>query len=241
MITSVAPPGSGNASALASQILSLVKSVPIEVFYLGKASFVGGNVSSWTDLSGNGFNAVQAGPTAQPAWNTNDPQLNCMPSLTWDGVNDELHYPLTVPDPSVTPRCYIGVLRTNTWTSANTFFSANGGAVQIMLQVTASPQAKTYNGVYGNPVNMTLGAAKFFLASFTGSAADQLTIGANTSTANTSTATSAGPCYIGSYGGGGFAPMKMGIFLVTRGVPTEIATLKKLLALPQYYGASILT
>lgn len=53
----------------------------------------GDPVSSWTDSSGNGFDATQATPANQPVFNTG--QLNGLPAVNFNGSSDSLAAAIT--------------------------------------------------------------------------------------------------------------------------------------------------
>jgi hypothetical protein len=55
----------------------------------------GSSVSQWNDKSGNGYHASQATPTRRPTLQTN--QINGLPAIKWDGVDDNLTGTMTYP------------------------------------------------------------------------------------------------------------------------------------------------
>ena len=83
----------------------------------------GDTVSTWSDLSGNSNDAVQGGSTVRPVFQTN--QVNGLPSIAFDGTNDNLNIYLATELSNSDDISWFFVAATNFPAKAQTIISTN--------------------------------------------------------------------------------------------------------------------
>jgi hypothetical protein len=156
-----------------------------------------GDAASLVDLGPNGYTLTQAVSGARPTFTAVNAAFGGQPTLTSDGVNDELvsaTMPLTAPGTS--PRWYWFIFSQVVWTGG-CLFGGGGGSNHIVFGNTSSPNIRAFNGAAG-PLNAgaPISSAKRGILRLGNAVTDQLTIG--------SVATATGAAY-GNNSGTGFA------------------------------------
>ena len=203
--------------------LTIVTSVQIVEWWRSDfgISQSGGFVDSWTGAFGNQWTATL---TARPAYNSTDAAFNGRPSLAWDGSNDEMSCALAAPAPGTTPRFYWIIVKNESLTAGlGTVISGVGGTAHIVFRAgaDANNQLTMNNGAsQQGAAAFTVGAAKLVQASFSNSASDFLEIGASPVSGINTLNNSAASLRLGSFGGAGFAQLRIAEVLITQGAPS---------------------
>lgn len=221
--------------------LTTITSVPIAFFYDSTVLSQSGTVSSWTDLSGNSRHAVQATAGKRPAYAATDAAFGGKPSVTFDGVDDELVTTVPVPAPGTTPCYYFLVFMTITWTNLARVCGAPVATHLVYMNI-GTPQLNQYNGAAVNAnTNAAVGSARAVEAYFSNSTNDFLNVGSVASTGGNALNGSSTSWAMGSESGANFSNVAFAAALRTDGLPTasERAALKTWASLR--YGSVVLT
>lgn len=221
--------------------LGIVTSTTALGIYLSETVTIGTGVSSWTDLSGANRHMTQATGANQPAWSASDAAFNGYPSVTFDGVNDNVGVTMAT---GVTTYIWM-VLRQISWISGGFILTDNGGATNVLYDAggTASPQISQYNGA--GPTNTNSGAAvgstKRVAAAWTNSNSDFVLAGSSTITGANSGSSTSTTLRIGGTPTTNFANVAVAALFVYPALPSaaERAALDNWGA--SKYGSSILT
>lgn len=230
----------GGSAPLPSPPSSLVTSVPVVGCWVSNlVTQSGGPVTGWPDQSGNGNNLAQN--SGSPTYTASDAAFGGQPSITFDGVDDDLLGSFAIPAAGTTPRHYWFVINQLGWTSGDCLFGSNAGLTQLVFQNGISPQCKQYSALVtaangGAPI----GTAKRGRALFTNSASDRLVLGSVSITGASAGNNTAANWFLGS-ASINFANFSIAVMLITAGAPNA----GELTALDSWatalYGASILT
>jgi hypothetical protein len=194
--------------------------------------------TTWTDQSGNGFNATSA---IMPAITTN--LLNGRTGITMNGATQHMVFStLDLPPPGTTPSWIFAVWRWKTWTSGDNMYGASTSCMRL-LQITSLPQVEKHNGVVSSTLSPALNTWQRSADYYSNTTSDYLKIGASTVTGvncgNTDPA--AGAFRIGSNNGGGAGSPDADLLCIGR-LPrlptgTEITNLDTWVT--AYYGGTV--
>ncbi len=127
---------------------------------------------NWPDASGNTRTATQPTGSKQPSFNA--AQINGLPSVHADGVDDDLTLTFPVVAPATTPFFRFAIARVNTWTVNNQLIG--GGCGAILLNPT-TPNQRLANGVSGGQVPAAVGTFFALISQQQNSVADYFQVG----------------------------------------------------------------
>lgn len=189
----------------------------------------GGRVAAWTALSG-GLTLVKSDPAEQPKLKTDGPSGRSYVSFEGAHILEESTGDFIRPAPSIEPTSYWAVVRQPRWTVAGVWwgfetaaFSATGLAIYNALLAGDIAQFNGY-GFGANPMPAPLGQWKRVETSFTGSAADYLTVGATRVALGISSGDDAptDDFAIGLVGSGSYVYLDVGELWILRGVLSTV-------------------
>lgn len=134
----------------------------------------GTGLAGLADQSGNANDLGNITGTNQPAY-AQDPTINGMPAISFDGSNDWLTSVLDLPAP---PLAIYSVFRQDTWTAGHILWAAGIGDSYALSPNTSSPQLLTFNGTLG-PLSSgaPVGSWCRGVQRFTNSTSDSLKLG----------------------------------------------------------------
>jgi hypothetical protein len=149
---------------------------------------IGTGVSTWADQNTTANNYVQATGGKQPVYNINDATLNNLPSLTFDGVNDELiDSGFTLPAPGTTPTCILMVAKINSFTTNGCLVSDSSGVGSgCIIEFPSANNLQLQSGSATSSVSTATNTWVRIRANLTDSTADLLRVGATQTTGNNS-------------------------------------------------------
>jgi hypothetical protein len=186
---------------------------------------VGGIVTAVQDQGPNGWNCASNAPTNRPLIATGS---SGKPIIIFDGVDDCLYSPLTLPNPAVTSYYLYAIFQPFTVASQANYFAV--GSAGVLFSGTGNVNAiMQFNGAAGNTGVMSSAMTRVY-ASYTGTTADVLKVGNNTATTGVSAGTNAGfEGYIGAGTLAGVFPSRMnfGLRIYATGAlsPAQLAAL----------------
>lgn len=185
---------------------------------------IGTGVSAWADQSGAGKDYAQATGGKQPAYAA--AALNGFPTVTFDGVSDNMTSALNLGTPGTTPTYVCGVAKQITWNSARRLFGGtSGGSSIILFQTTGTPQILQFNTNTVNSCSPSLGTWCFFECYFSNTTGDfnhwgsTFTTGANAGNSAAGTGRE-----IGSAAGTNFSNVAFAWLCYCNGLPPERST-----------------
>jgi hypothetical protein len=123
----------------------------------GSPAVNGGLVDTWSDKSGNGFNATQATSAQQPTYNTNI--LNGQPALSFPRSPNQL---MTIPSssalfpPTTTAYSIFTVIKPTNFSNAMVMFEGDTGGGFVQWYIDTSGKQISQNGNPSSPSNTAL-------------------------------------------------------------------------------------
>lgn len=222
----------------------LVTSVPV-LFSLQSDMGVtlnGSGVAAWADQTGNGHHFSQGTAAAQPTYLAGG--LNGLPTITWDGVNDEMsNTTLDLPAPGTTPTYFFAVFRQVSWTNTEICIAANLGSSFYFRQETATPQMIIGNSATVSTVNAgaAVGSWVRMEAGFTNSVSDFLKLAAtNVTGVNVGNNNPGAGLFLGrNFAGTLWANMGLAALMACGGIPTAGERSALSAAVTAKYGSGV--
>lgn len=182
----------------------------------------GGVASAIADQSTAGHNGSSSG-ASRPGVTATDATCGNQQTLFSDGVDDTFDTGWIPPAPGTTPSFFMGVVKFNTWTSADMMHGA-GTTTMTLQQNGSSPGISQRNTtVANNNTAGTLGAWKRIYALYSNSTADRIQVGSTnvTGTNAGNTAAAANLCVFSrSSAGAASIDAAMRFYGSTAGEPT---------------------
>jgi len=132
---------------------------------------------NWPDLSGNGIAGIQATASKQPSFNA--AQINGLPSVHADGVDDDLVLTVPLVPPGTTPFFRFVIARLNTYTLNRQMIGQGVGA---LILNPSSPTIRLNDSVANLGVNTIVGQFLVMISQQQNTTADYFQIGINRAT-----------------------------------------------------------
>ncbi len=199
----------------------------------------GSTVSAWLDQSGNGKDYSQGTGAAQPTYNAAG--LGGFPTLTFDGVDDNLASSLNLAAPVTTPTFIWWIGRQLAWGSGKRWFggTSNGNIITV-TGVTSSPTVQQFCGGAANANSAGVLNSWFrHEAWFNNGTSDYLKIGATSVTGASAGTGSATGRQLGNGAAASFLNMEIAAIMYFSGLPSagELSALSA--AAVAKYGPSV--
>lgn len=161
-----------------------------------KGITLGTGVSAWTDQSSGGCNYAQATGSLQPAYIATDATLNNLPTIAFDGTNDNLQCStLTLPSSGTTPTCVLLIAKFNMYTGQGVAVGQPANTGNQCVITTTGASALTVANPSGVNNSYATSAWERVRADFSNSVGDLFRVGPNGVTGNAGNqASTAGRC-----------------------------------------------
>jgi len=138
--------GNSGGSGAASTPLTIITSVPVLQWVRSDLNVTqAGTVSQWDDQTANAYHFTQATSGKRPAYTASDATLNNRPTITGDGVDDDL---ANASIPNGSSIWISGIVKVVTWVAGRQIWGKNTGGTECgdLYMVNSSPNLALYNG-----------------------------------------------------------------------------------------------
>jgi len=194
----------------------------------------GGALTAILDQTGSHTNTVNGAPV----YTASDSSFNNLPTVTGDGVDDEIVTSFMPPDPDVEQTVFYAILKQVTWTNADQFCGAGLNTFGIR-QVSASPQLDHLGNASSsaNTAGATIGSWARVLAQFDPVTCTLWVAGNSASGVVVQTIAAASPLALLSRNAASFGNFALFAFIAWNGMPTGDRSSGELGALDDYFRA----